>query len=108
GSPLVVGGNRDCRAAIDGQTACLQVEVIASRTNHPGIGILPVVNQVQPPCSNTRICYQYSSVLDDVVTDPHITEAWTAAPTDIYGGRIDLVEDVIGDVGIRDGHTVQG
>src|SRR5262249_20126180 len=44
---------------------------------------------------------------DDIVIDPHITEAWTAAPAHIYSSRVNQVEDVIIDVGIRDSHTVK-
>src|SRR5262245_60045557 len=81
------------------------MEVISDRVNQPRISVISVVTQDQPR-SNTRIRPQNGSVRDDIVTDLHITEAWTVAPAHIYGGRVNQVKDVIGDAGIRDSHTV--
>jgi len=78
------------------------VEVKAGRIYHTRIGVRPVGTQTANPTDvDTRCRIQYCPVRDDIVTDPHITEACTAAP-DIYGGRANLVEDVIRNVGIRD------
>ena len=104
GSPLNVGGDWNNYATINGQTVSPQVEVKAGRIYHFRIGVRPVATQTANPTNaDTRIHLQHGPVRDDIVTDPHITEAWTA-PADIYGGRVNLVKDVIGDVGIRDAH----
>src|SRR5262245_19953628 len=81
------------------------MEVISGRVNQPRISVLSVVTQGQPR-SDTRIRPQNGSVRSDIVTDLHITEAWTVVPAHIYGGRVNQVKDVIRDVGIRDSHTV--
>jgi hypothetical protein len=78
------------------------VEVKAGRINHFRIGVRPIATQSANSTNiDTRCRIQYCPVRDDIVINPHITEACTAAP-DIYGGRVNLVEDIIGDVGIRD------
>jgi hypothetical protein len=83
------------------------VKVKASRINHSRIGVRPVGTQtVNPANVDTRVYMQYGPVRDDIVIDTHISEAWTAIPADTYAGRVNLVEDVIGDVGVRDGHPV--
>ena len=77
------------------------MEVEAGRIHHLRVGVRPVGTQtVNTANAGARIQIQYVPVRDDIVTDTHITEALTAADT--YGGRVNLVEDVIGDVGIRD------
>ena len=104
-SSIDVGGDWNRCATINGQTVCLQVEVKACRINHLRIGVLPVGAQtVNPTKADARIQRQHGPVRDDIVIDLHITEAWTAATADVYGALANLVEDVIGDVGIRDAH----
>ena len=104
-SPLEVSGDWNRLATINGQTVCLQAEVKASRINHLRIGVLPVATQtVNPANADARIQSQYGPIRDDIVTDTHVTETWTAATADIYGALANLIEDVIGDVGIRDAH----
>jgi hypothetical protein len=105
GSPLEVSGDWNNYATINGQTVSPQVEVKAGRINHLRIGVLPVATQtINPANADARIQSQYGPVRDDIVTDTHVTETWTATTADIYGALVNLIEDVIGDVGIRDAH----